>query len=227
MAQREADSLVCDDALRRRIAANLDRFAVQARQSVAARRAAVAITVVAAGRGAAIDGLPRHAHWDPGAALVLTRRAAGLRDHAGQWAFPGGRMEDGERPRDAALRELSEEVGLRLAPDRVMGCLDDYITRSGFAITPVVIWGGRRADLTPDPAEVASVHRIPIAELMREDAPILETIPEGRHPVLLMPVGNSWIAAPTAAMLYQFREVAIRGRATRVAHFDQPYFAWR
>ena len=136
-------------------------------------------------------------------------------------------MEDGEQPEDTALRELSEEVGLPLASDRVMGCLDDFSTRSGFTITPVVIWGGAGVDLTPNPGEVASVHRIPIAELMRADAPILEEIPESRQPVLLMPVGNSWIAAPTAAMLYQFREVAIMGQATRVAHFEQPYFAWQ
>jgi hypothetical protein len=62
---------------------------------------------------------------------------------------------------------------------------------------------------------------------MREDAPLLNSIPESEHPVLRMPVGDSWIAAPTAAMLYQFREVCIAGRKTRVAHFEQPYFAWR
>jgi hypothetical protein len=125
------------------------------------------------------------------------------------------------------LRELGEEVGLPLESDRVMGCLDDFSTRSGFTITPVVVWGGTEIALTPDPGEVASVHRIPIAELMRKDAPILEKIPESHHPVLLMPVGHSWIATPTAAMLYQFREVAILGQATRVAHFEQPYFAWQ
>ena len=218
---------ICEDALRRRIRDNLARFRLQGRPGAKAQRAAVALTVVAAGHGAKLDGLPGHAHWDPAAALVLTRRAAGLRNHAGQWALPGGRMEAGERPEDAALRELGEEVGLHVKSDRVLGRLDDYRTRSGFAITPVVVWGGCRAVLTPDPAEVASVHRIPVAELMRADAPILETIPESPHPVLLMPVGRSWIAAPTAAMVYQFREVAIMGRATRVAHFEQPYFAWQ
>jgi len=200
---------------------------VCARAATTAKRAAVAVTIVETAHGADVYGLPHHAHWDPSAALVLTRRAAGLRNHAGQWALPGGRMEDGEGPEDTALRELCEEVGLELAPERVMGCLDDFSTRSGFTITPVVIWGGAGVDLIPNPGEVASVHRIPIAELMRADAPILEEIPESHHPVLLMPVGNSWIAAPTAAMLYQFREVAIMGQATRVAHFEQPYFAWQ
>jgi 8-oxo-dGTP pyrophosphatase MutT (NUDIX family) len=221
------NSYDCTESLRERLAANLGRFSVSARKTAPKQKAAVAITVVEAGHGADVDGLPRHVHWDTCAALLLTRRAAGLRNHAGQWAFPGGRMEDGERPEETALRELREEVGLGLDPGRIMGCLDDFSTRSGFTITPVVVWGGCGLRLTPDPQEVASIHRIPIQELMRKDAPILESIPESRHPVLLMPVGRSWIAAPTAAMLYQFREVALRGRDTRVAHYEQPYFAWR
>jgi len=144
----------------------------------------------------------------------------------GQWAFPGGRMDAGESPEDTALRELAEEVGLKLRHDRVIGRLDDFTTRSGFTVTPVVVWGGPGVDLTPNPAEVESIHRIPIAEFLRNDAPILEEIPESRNPVLLMPVGNSWIAAPTAALIYQFREVAILGKNTRVAHYEQPFFAW-
>lgn len=217
----------CGEALRQGIVANLSGFSVRARAVDTAKRAAVAITIVETAHGPDVYGLPRHDHWEPSAALVLTRRAADLRNHAGQWAFPGGRMEDGEQPEETALRELGEEVGLPLAPDRVMGRLDEYTTRSGFTITPVVVWGGAGVELTPNRSEVASVHRIPIEELMRHDAPILEDIPESRHPVILMPVGNSWIAAPTAAMLYQFREVAILGQATRVAHFEQPYFAWQ
>ena len=217
----------CANVFRRHVTANLDRFTCQPSDHVAKQRAAVAITIVETGHGPEVYGLPHHRHWDTRPALILTRRAAGLRNHAGQWAFPGGRMENGEQPEDAARRELSEEVGLQLAADRIIGRLDDYSTRSGFTITPIVFWGGRDVELSPNEEEVASVHRIPIAEFMRADAPILESIPESRHPVILMPVGNSWIAAPTAAMLYQFREVAIRGRTTRVAHFEQPYFAWR
>ena len=78
-----------------------------------------------------------------------------------------------------------------------------------------------------NPAEVASIHRIALAELLRSDAPMLEPSRHGPHPVLRMPIGDSWIAAPTAAMLYQFREVCLLGRDTRVADFDQPDFAWR
>jgi hypothetical protein len=62
---------------------------------------------------------------------------------------------------------------------------------------------------------------------MRSDAPVLESIPESEDPVLLMPVGQGWIASPTGAILYQFREVALRGRNIRVSHYEQPYFAWQ
>jgi hypothetical protein len=109
----------------------------------------------------------------------------------------------------------------------VLGRLDDFITRSGFVITPVVVWAGAARDLVPDPGEVQSIHRIPIAEFMRADAPLLDAAEGADHPVLRMPVGKLWIAAPTAAMLYQFREVCIAGRQTRVAHFEQPVFAWK
>ncbi len=94
-------------------------------------------------------------------------------------------------------------------------------------MTPIVVWGGTNTKLIPNPAEVSSVHRIQIEELLRPDSPILEDIPESSHPVLYMPIGSSWIAAPTAALIYQFREVAILGNHTRVADFEQPYFAWR
>ena len=188
-------------------------------------RAAVALVVVDAGSGADLPGLAPGPGDD--AALLLTRRAAHLRQHAGQWALPGGRMDAGETPEQAALRELNEEVGLDLPPTQVLGCLDDYATRSGFVITPVVVWAGAVAALQPNPDEVASIHRIPLTEFLRADAPLLDASAHSPHPVLCMPVGDSWIAAPTAAFLYQFREVCLLGRATRVAHFDQPQFAWK
>ena len=172
-------------------------------------------------------GLPHFAHWSADAALLLTRRAASLRGHAGQWALPGGRLDKGETPEAAALRELAEELGLLLSPADVLGRLDCFVTRSGYAITPVIAWGGEARALRPNPAEVAGVHRIPLTEFLRADAPILEPLAGSPHPVLKMPVGDSWIAAPTAALLYQFREVCLLGRDTRVAHFEQPTFAWR
>jgi 8-oxo-dGTP pyrophosphatase MutT (NUDIX family) len=191
------------------------------------RRAAVALAVVELGHGAGAAGLPDHADWQTAPALLLTRRAAHLRAHAGQWALPGGRLEAGESPEQAALREMHEEVGLALGPGAVLGRLDDYATRSGYVITPVLVWGGAARTLRPNPDEVASVHRIAVAELLRPDAPLLNATPHGEHPALRMPVGESWIAAPTGAFLYQFAECCLRGRPTRVAHFDQPHFAWR
>jgi len=191
------------------------------------RRAAVALPLTEAGLGAGLDDLPTHADWQDAPALLLTRRAASLRAHAGQWALPGGRIDAGETPEQAALRELAEEVGLRPGEASVLGRLDDYATRSGYVITPVVVQVGPARELQPNPAEVASVHRIPVAELLRADAPILNHVNGAEHPVLRMPVGSRWIAAPTAAFLYQFREVCVLGRDTRVAHFDQPRFAWR
>lgn len=217
-----------DDAFREQVANRLRGWPVQAADGPrATRRAAVAVALVEEGHGAEVHGLQRLPDWSRSPALLLTRRAAGMRQHAGQWALPGGRLDDGESPEQAALRELHEEVGLELGADAVLGRLDDYVTRSGYAITPVVVWAGAAGSLTPNPGEVASLHRIAVQELMREDAPILNRIPQSEHPVLRMPIGTGWIAAPTAAVLYQFREVCVAGRATRVAHFEQPVFAWK
>ena len=101
------------------------------------------------------------------------------------------------------------------------------MTRSGFVITPIIVWGGRDIELNANPDEVDRIYLIPLSELMRKDAPILEPIPESEHPVLKMPLGKDWFAAPAAAIAYQFREVAILGKTTRVAHYEQPYFAWK
>lgn len=223
---KSTDHLICDERLLQHIRSNLEEFSIRTHEKDGVTQAAVAITIVDISYGAGINGLPDYEETRQDAALILTRRASTLKDHAGQWAFPGGRMEPGEGPEDTALRELEEEVGLKLGPNKVVGRLDDFTTRSGFVITPVVVWGGRGVALTPDPVEVASIHRIPITEFMREDAPLLDNIPGRGNPVLRMPVGDNWIAAPTAALIYQFREVAILGEETRVAHYEQPFFAW-
>ena len=216
-----------DAALRERIVARLSRFDVQSLGGAGLRAAAVAVVVTDEGHGAGLSGMRAHAAWSRDAALLLTRRVADLRAHAGQWALPGGRIDHGESAEQAALRELHEEVGLRLAADSVLGRLDDFVTRSGYVITPVLLWGGAERELRANPHEVGSVHRIPVSELLRADAPILEPLPGRAQPVLKMPVGDNWIAAPTAAVLYQFRELCLCGRATRVAHFEQPPFAWK
>jgi 8-oxo-dGTP pyrophosphatase MutT (NUDIX family) len=217
----------CDEDLFNRMKANLDRFVRLPQEQHDLKRAAVAITIVDIEHDPALYDIPYKNAWNRNAAMILTRRASRLTRHAGQWALPGGRMDTGETPAETALRELEEEVGLKLDMDRVIGHLDDYSTRSGYSISPVVVWGGTGLRLTPNQSEVESIHRIPLAEFLRADAPILQEIPGSKNPVLLMPIGRGSIASPTAAMIYQFREVAILGRSIRVAHYEQPFFAWQ
>ncbi|MFZ4759860.1 MAG: NUDIX hydrolase [Burkholderiaceae bacterium] len=217
-----------DAALRARLADRLARWPVTRIEGTGLRHAAVAITIVDTGHGADLDGFARYPDWHDEAALLLTRRPAHMNRHASQWALPGGRIDAGETPQAAALRELHEEVGLEVEPGAVLGCLDDYATRSGFVITPVVVWAGSAPRLALAPEEVSSAHRVPLVEWLRDDAPILDAPHEpGGAPVLRMPLGGNWVAAPTAAVIYQFREVLLLGHDTRVAHFDQPRFTWR
>jgi 8-oxo-dGTP pyrophosphatase MutT (NUDIX family) len=202
-----------DDSLRSQIMANLSTHERSAELDPSLRPAAVAMTIVA--------------NDDGEACFVITRRVSSLRNHSGQWALPGGRIDEGEEPASAALRELDEEVGLSCAADRVLGLLDDYPTRSGFRITPVVVWAGSDVVLTPNPNEVAVAHRVPIAGLDAPGIPKLFDLKESNRPVLSVRILGQDIFAPTAAVIFQFREVAIHGRPTRVAHYDQPFFAWR
>ncbi len=162
-----------------------------------------------------------------GASFVLCRRSAGLNSHASQWALPGGRIDAGETAIDAALRETDEEVGVRLDPSCVLGLLDDYATRSGYVMTPVVVWGGRDVVLAPNPSEVLAAYRIGLHELVRDDSPRFVSIPESDRPVVQVPLGGDLIHAPTGAVLVQFRWVGLDGRLDeRVADFEQPVFAW-
>jgi 8-oxo-dGTP pyrophosphatase MutT (NUDIX family) len=159
-------------------------------------------------------------------AFLLTRRAPTLRAHSGQWALPGGRCDPGETPEATALRELHEELGLHTPSESVLGVLDDYVTRSGYAMTPVVCWLDTIADLQPNPAEVASVHRIRLDLVGREDAVEYLQIPESDRPVIRLHIGDSYVHAPTAALIFQLRELAA-GHVVRIDHLEQPVFAWR
>ena len=206
---------------------NLQKHPVVGLDSEGFKQAAIAFTLVNASGPADIGNISYNPGQTEDAAFVLTTRATTLSSHAGQRAYPGGRLDRGESAEQAALRELAEEVGLELAGDRILGRLDDYATRSGFVITPIVVWGEKDTDLVANPGEVEQIHRIPLRELMRADAPLLDSNEESPYPVLRMPLGDDWFAAPSAAIAYQFREVALLGKSTRVAHFDQPHFAWR
>lgn len=211
MVDRDANRF--DEALRARVRRNLAGFERQPIAPDGRRPAAVAVVLLPDEEGRAC--------------FLLTRRTATLRAHARQWALPGGRIDAGESPEAAALRELREEVGLGLEEGSVLGLLDDYGTRSGFLITPVVAWAGDQVELSPNPAEVAHVYRVPLSELDKPDVPRLISIPESDRPVIQVPLLSSLIHAPTAAVIYQIREVAVHGRATRVAHFEQPTWAWK
>lgn len=198
--------------LRAAIGERLTRFDRQPLDGEGLKRAAVAVTVVP---------------HDAGAAFLLTRRAPKLNAHGGQWALPGGRLDEGEDAMEAALREVREEIALDLGPAQVLGLLDDYPTRSGYLITPVVVWAEDKSAMHPNEAEVASIHEIALGELMRPDSPVFLTIPESERPVIRLLIGDDHVHAPTAAVLYQFAEVGLRGKATRVAGLEQPVFAWR
>ena len=202
-----------DDALRRRLTDNLRQFPHREIPVEERKHAAVALTVV--------DDELGHA------ALVLTKRSPRLNSHAGQWAIPGGRVDHGESAAEGALRELREEVGLDRGPDSILGRLDDYVTRSGYVITPIVVWGGADARLVANAEEVRIIHRVSFDELDRPNSPEFVSIPESDRPVVRLLVYEHKIHAPTAAIVYQFREVAVKGNAIRVDHLEQPVWAWR
>jgi len=203
------------DAFRETLSARCRDFPRIAHDGEGLKRAAVALTMVAADDSSGES------------AFLLTRRAAKLRAHGGQWALPGGRCDPGESFEQTALRELEEELGLQLPSANILGLLDDYPTRSGYAITPVVAWLEDASALKPNPHEVASVHYIRLDHIHGDEAVEFETIPESPRPVIRLKVidGHN-IHAPTAALIYQLREL-VAGRITRVAELEQPVFAWR
>nr|AWM09886.1 CoA pyrophosphatase [Bradyrhizobium symbiodeficiens] len=203
------------DATRRNIEAACASFARLPDEAApsALKRAAVVLALTEANDG-------------DDTAFLLTKRASSLRAHRGQWALPGGRCDAGETPVEAALRELDEELALKLSADAVLGLLDDYPTRSGYLITPVVVWAADSAAIRPNPDEVASVHRIGLDTIERDEAFDFTAIPESTRRVIRFHHQMSLIHAPTAALIYQFREV-LAGRQTRVTELEQPVFAWK
>lgn len=157
--------------------------------------------------------------------LVIKRAPRGR--NAGQWALPGGRLDEAESAQEAALRELAEETGVEAGPTEVAGLLDDFRTESGFVITPLVVVPRGPVQTRPDPKEVQSLHHVPLRRLMKPDLPRWATAADG-GPLLQMPLRPGMVIhAPTGALLWQFREVALLGRATRVDTVTQPEFTWR
>ena len=175
------------------------------------RAAAVAITVSIA------NGVPN---------FILTRRSSSLRAHSNQFALPGGRLDPGEDAPHAARRELEEEIAVATAQSDVLGLLDDYETRSGYVITPVVLWVDDIAAMQAQPDEVDEIYVIGLAELFGNDSPRWITIDESPRPVLQLPLRDRLIHAPTGALLWQFREVALAGRLVRTSEVEEPVWAW-
>jgi len=245
---RSPDHIPFDDALRERLRENLGRHDVRTHPLDGRRHAAIAIVVLDSDaelhgsdetdidRMRDLSGIPgvdineltgKVDGTAGGASILLTRRGSRLNAHARQWAFPGGRLDDGEDELTAAMREMAEEVGLSLGPDSLLGRLDDYPTRSGYVMTPFVFWAEAHEEPVANPGEVASIHRVGIHELLRPDSPRFVSIPESDRPVVQVPVGGDLVHAPTGAIMYQFRAVAYDGTSTRVDELEQPVFAWK
>ena len=138
-----------------------------------------------------------------GATVLLTQRASHLRNHSGQIAFPGGKIDEGETPLAAALREAREEIGLDSAFARPIGYLDPYVTGTGFRIYPVVaiIEPGFTLDINAD--EVDDAFEAPLAFLMNPEnhqrhSRLVEGAERRFH---AMPWRDRYIWGATAGML--------------------------
>ena len=112
-------------SLKNHVRSNLSAFKDLRQSTEGKRQAAVAITIC---------------QCEGESSVVVTRRSSKLKEHSGQWALPGGRVDDNETFIAAALRELEEEVNIKVEDEAVLGTLDDYVTRSGYVITPIVIF---------------------------------------------------------------------------------------
>ncbi|HEX5476862.1 MAG TPA: CoA pyrophosphatase [Burkholderiales bacterium] len=142
-----------------------------------------------------------------GLTVLFTQRTSHLKAHAGQVSFPGGRAEPGDASAEfTALREAQEEIGLR--PDRVeiLGRLPDYLTRTGFRVTPVIGFLTPPLQLSPDAGEVDDIFEVPLAFLLDPANHRRETRElNGRQVAFYaMHFGSRTIWGATAGMLVNF-----------------------
>ena len=194
-------------SLRDTIAANLRDF-TRVPSTDSLKPAAVAVVVMEGVEGTS--------------SVPIFQRTSDMSRHAGQMALPGGRLHEGETAQECAIRELHEELGLAVGVECIVGLLDDFDTRSGFTITPVVIWTDAvTAALKPSRFEVAKLYVITIPELRAAVSSA------GTDQAFSLRLDRVEVFAPTAAILYQFSEVALDGRETRVTDFYQPPFTHR
>ncbi len=151
-------------------------------------------------------------HADRGPHVVLTRRAAHLRSHTSEVAFPGGRSDPGDRhPLDTALREAEEEVGLDPELVEPLGMLDRFVTvGSRTLVHPIVARLSADPELTPEPAEVEHILRVPVAELFLDEVFREErwTIGGVDRPVTFFELVGDTVWGATAAMLRQLLALA-------------------
>ena len=110
----------------------------------------------------------------PAPGILLTKRTAHLNRHAGQVSFPGGRIDAGEDAEAAALREAAEEIALDPARVEIIGRMADYITNTGYCITPVIGVLPPGLDLYPSPEEVEAVFELSLEVLLDPAAPKLQ-----------------------------------------------------
>ncbi|MBJ7409885.1 MAG: CoA pyrophosphatase [Phenylobacterium sp.] len=199
-------------ALRTRIEGHLAGFERIAIEAEGRRRAAVAIVL---------------SPTPAGPAFLLTRRALHMRRGAGNYALPGGNVDPGEDAVDAARRETDEELGVKLSREAALGLLDDFVTLGGHVVTPVVFWTPEPVSIVPNPEEVHAAWHIPLADLDHPRAPRRVRNPAGGPAILRMFAQGSWVNPPTAAWLYQFREVCLHGRPCRTDGIGQPSWTAR
>lgn len=142
---------------------------------------------------------------EAGVSVMLTQRTAHLYDHAGQVSFPGGRIETFDAsPVAAALREAEEETGLPIDHVEVLGSMQNYLTATGFSITPVLSLVRPGFTLAPDSFEVAEVFEVPLSFLMNPANHRLyrAPLPDGRErQYYAMPWQGHFIWGATAGML--------------------------